>query len=527
MITTCVVAAASMLLGAVALDEPVPAPNAPGGADVYQRRAADWRNGAVVYQVIVDRFAPPADLDAKLHLYQAPRVLKKWTDPAVGGVRLPEVGVWSHEIEFWGGDLQSVRSKLGYVKDLGVDVLYLNPIHDAFTNHKYDARDYFKVSPEYGSRADVKALADDTHAAGMKLVLDGVFNHMGRRADWFLAGQSDPASPYADYFVFGKQFANGYRAWANVVNLPELNLENPSLRARLWGDPDSVVQGYLRQEGIDGWRLDVAYDIGHDYLAELTQAAHAAKPGSLVIGEIWTHPQSWMPAVDGLINFHAREIILRAATGRIDPRQASEMLSVMIQDTGIEPLLKCWLLLDNHDTERVATLLPEAAERRLAQVLQFTLPGSPNIYYGSELGMAGGSDPANRGPMDWSKTTEDNPELRWIKKLISLRKELPALRVGDIRFSPNEKLIAFSRYTDKAKETVIVVVNPTAKDVRETVSPRVSTLMSYSTVIDVLDGSETLVFCGLIDVTVPAKSARVFKVKPIPPNQYDPYKRIR
>jgi glycosidase len=522
---TQLIAGLSLAAGWAALAD-TPAQTETPAAEVFSRRQADWRNGPVVYQVIVDRFAPSTRLEEKMPLYASPRVLKKWTDPAKGGKKLDDVGVWSHEIEFWGGDLASTRGKVGYLKDLGIDVLYLNPIHDAFTNHKYDARDFFKVSPEYGTRQDVKLLADDVHAAQMKLVLDGVFNHMGRRAHWFTDARDNSASQYRDYFVFGQQFKTGYRAWANVVNLPELNLENAQLRARLWNDADSVVQGYLRQEDIDGWRLDVAYDIGPTYLAELTAAAHKAKPGSLVVGEIWAHPEQWMPAVDGLLNFHAREIILRAATGRVSPKQAQGMLDVMVQDTGVENLLKCWLLLDNHDTERLATLVPDPGERKVAQLLQFTLPGVPNLYYGSELGMAGGADPANRGPMNWDLVTPDNPDLLWTKQLIALRKELPALRIGDIRFSPSEKLIAFSRYTDQAKQTVIVVINPGEEDVREVISPRVSSLMSHSRVVDVLDASETQIFCGLLDVTVPAKSARIYRVKPIPPDQYDPYKRL-
>jgi len=151
-------------------------------AAVPAAREADWRNGAIVYQVIVDRFAPPANLDAKRNLYPPPKRLREWTDRPTAGDYVPTANVYQHEIDFWGGGLASLRGKLAYSHDLGADALYLNPIHDVYTNHMYDALDYFAVSPEYGTRADVQALAADCHARGRRLVLAGGSNPTGARA---------------------------------------------------------------------------------------------------------------------------------------------------------------------------------------------------------------------------------------------------------------------------------------------------------------------------------------------------------
>ena len=140
-------------------------------AGIYEAREADWRNGAVVYQVLVDRFAPSADLAAKQHLYPAPKRLRSWDEVPAKGKYLKDHKLWSHEIDFWGGDLASTAARLDYVVELGADVLYLNPICLAYTNHKYDALDYLDISPEYGTREDVKRLAEDLHARGLKLVL--------------------------------------------------------------------------------------------------------------------------------------------------------------------------------------------------------------------------------------------------------------------------------------------------------------------------------------------------------------------
>ncbi len=241
-------------------------------AGVYERREADWRNGAVVYQVLVDRFAPPANLDGKRALYPPPKKLHPWTAEPRRGTWLEKEQVWSHEIDFWGGDLAGTAAKLDHVQQLGANVLYLNPIHLGWTNHKYDSLDFNAVSPEFGTREDVKRLAAELHRRGMKLVLDGVFNHMGRQSQRFqdaLAGRGG-----RDWFVFGPQFKEGVRNWWNNGNLPELNLENPAVRDHLWAQPDSVVRGWLR-DGADGWRLDVAFDLGFLYLSEVSQAAHA------------------------------------------------------------------------------------------------------------------------------------------------------------------------------------------------------------------------------------------------------------
>lgn len=496
-------------------------------ADTYTKREADWRNGALVYQVIVDRFAPAKNIAAKKHLYPAPKVLRDWSEVPKQGKLLPEVRVWSHEIDFWGGDIQSLASKLDYVRALGTDVLYLNPIHLGYTNHKYDALDYMAVSPEYGTRADVKAMTDQAHGLGMKVVLDGVFNHMGRNAPIFQEALKNPNSPYRDWFYFGAQYPGGARVWVDAENLPELNLENPKVRAHLYASADSVVQSYLR-DGIDGWRLDTAPELGFNYLADLTRAAHDAKPGSLVVGEVGNYPDQWFPSLDAVMNFSLRQIILHTAAQQISPRTSGEMMAKIIRDAGIEPMLKSWLLLDNHDTSRIATELPDIAQRKLAQVLQFTLPGAPNLYYGSELGMVGGNDPEQRAPMRWDLVSEINETLRWTKKLIALRQQHRALRIGDFRLVTAEKLLAFERYTDRIEDSVIVLANPSKTAVTEIVMIPNAKLMNGQPLVDVLDESAKPVHMStsLTTVTVPAGGVLILTPDTRTKAGYNSYKRV-
>jgi glycosidase len=502
-------------------------------AGVFEAREHDWRNGAVVYQVHVDRFAPPADLDAKRALYPAPKKLHAWTDLPTHGHYLPDARLWSHEIDFWGGDLRSLRGKLDYVQGLGADVLYLNPIDLAYTNHKYDTLDYRAVSPEYGTRDDARDLARDVHARGMKIVLDGVFNHMGRNSPLFRQAEADPRSPYRDWFVFGPQYAGGARAWALAENLPELNLENPAVRDDLWNAHDSVVRGWLR-DGIDGWRLDVAFDIGFRYLAELTAAAHAEKPGSLVVGEIANFPRDWYPSVDGLIHFTLRQVILGVASGRIDAATGQQMIARIVQDADYEHILKSWVYLDNHDTARLATALPDPRQRRLAQVLQFTLPGAPNLYYGTELDMPGGDDPEMRAPMRWDLVKADNPVLAWNRRLVALHKDNRALRVGNYRAITAARLIGFERYTDRAADSVVVLLNPADHPVTDTVLVADSKLMDGSRLVNLLADTAdpatpaaVRLHAALMDVTLPAHGFAVLKPDVAPPGGYTNYKRVQ
>lgn len=497
-------------------------------APILEARRNDWRNGAIVYQIIVDRFGQPDpdELATRAHLYPEPKRLREWHEEPRQGYYNQEVQLWSHEIDFWGGTLQGVMDNLDYIESLGIDVLYINPIHEAYTNHKYDAFDFFGVSPEYGTREDVIQIARDLDARGMRLVLDGVFNHKGAQSPAFQEALANPDSPWREWFVIGDEYEMGYRGWYDVANLPELDLENPRVRARLWGDDDSAIQGYLR-EGVSGWRLDVAYDIGFAYLEELTRAAHSARPDALIVGEIWNYPEEWAPAVDAVMNFTAREMIINMVQGRLSAPQMGRMMNTMIEDAGMDHMLKAWLVLDNHDTPRLNTIFSEPWQREMAQVLQFTLPGAPNVYYGVEVGMEGGHDPEQRGPMRWDLVRHDNETLQWTRQLIALRHELPSLRYGDYRPIPTEGTFAFLRRTDRVAETAIAIFNPSDETIEESLLMRESKFMSYMEVEDVFSGDRHRVVAGVLRVTVPPRTSMVLRPMLEYPRDYTPFKRVR
>lgn len=496
--------------------------------DIYQKRELDWRNGAIVYQVIVDRFAPSLDLEAKKDLYASPRILKNWDETPKAGNYIDDLKVYSQELEFWGGDLESLISKLDYIQGLGVEVLYLSPIHLGFTNHKYDCLDFKTISPELGTKENLQELANKLHILNMKLILDGVFNHIGRNSPQFQEAMYNPNSIWRDWFFFDETLLDGVRTWRGQLNLPELNLENPAVQEYLWQAKDSVIRHYM-QAGIDGWRLDTAYDLGHNFLSQITAVSHQEKENSLVVGEIINYPAGWMPAMDGVVNYHLRSLIILMLEGGIKVETMASMLSYMVKDIGIEALLKSWIFLDNHDLERLSSRIPDIAKRKLAQVLQFTLPGSPNIYYGSEVGMTGHWDPEQRGAMEWDKVKQNHPDLEWTKSLINLHKQNRALRIGDFRIAPAHQLLAFERYTNNVADTVLIIANPNDYVVTEHIQWRNGAITEVTMLKDLLYTGEIKPlegYAGLLNITMAPNSVRVLAPNMDNQEGYSVYKRI-
>lgn len=491
----------------------------------FSNREKHWSNGAIVYQVLVDRFVKPKDLESKKHFYHAPRTLKSWNELPMNGMFNSKEKYYQHELEFWGGDLLSLQSKLDYIRDLGVNVLYLNPIHYSLSNHKYDATDYKRISPEFGDMDDLKSLIKSVHQLDMKIMLDGVFNHVGVNSVYFQKALKN-IDNYRSWFDFNDKYPEGYRIWAEAKSLPELNLEYKEVSDYIYKAEDSVIKTYLNQ-GIDGWRLDVAHDLGYTVLPLLTNEVHHTKSDAIVIGEIWNYPKDWLNTVDGVMNFTLRELILSTADQSIKASQTRLILEKIIEDCDYDGLLKSWIVLDNHDVARLRNLLPNPKDQRIAQVMQFTLPGSPNVYYGTELGMDGSIDPANRAPMNWDLVNEENEYLKWTKSLIDLHNSKRALKIGDFKSFVSNELVVYERYTERVEETVIVIINPTNELVNEKVLVRDSKLMNFGD-LDTLLGNaiNSVLYSGFLHISMEPKSFVVLKPKTTAKKSYTPYKRV-
>ena len=502
----------------------------------------DWAKGAVMYQIFTDRFYngdKSNDVETNEYYYigDYSRRVTNWDKyPANMGVR-----------EFYGGDLQGVMDKLDYLQDLGVEVVYFNPLFVSPSNHKYDIQDYDYIDPHYGKIVDdggevlpngvtdnsqatkykkrttgfknleasnelfIK-LVEELHRRGMKVILDGVFNHCGSFNKWMdreriYEGEEDyepgayvsADSPYRSYFRFFKEgpenwpYNGNYDGWWGHDTLPKLNyedsvkLENYILYiGRKWVSPPYNV---------DGWRLDVAADLGrsneynHEFWQKFRRAVKDANPNALILAEHYGDPSDWLKGDewDTVMNYdafmepvtwfltgmekhsdEAREELL----GNIDnfigsmAHHMSNMLTPSLQ-VAMNELSNHdhsrFLTRTNHMVGRVEHLGPEAANEyvnkavmREAVVMQMTWVGAPTVYYGDEAGVCGFTDPDNRRTYPWGH--EDQELIAFHKEAIRIHKEHPALKTGSLKIlGGEENILSYARF--KGHDRIIVVIN--------------------------------------------------------------------
>lgn len=413
---------------------------------VYEREfdTPAWFRQSVLYQIFPDRFAFSDDgtaergIDYHRALGQTPEMHASRDEPVRWQPR-PFERAYSPD-DFYGGTLKGIEAKLPYLKALGVTCLYLNPIVEARSNHRYDTSDYLKVDPILGTNEDFTALCRAAEEQGMRVILDGVFSHTGADSRYFnryghypergaCQGRDSPCYPWYDF----RHFPNDYRCWWGFQDLPEVNEENPAWQDFVVSGEDSVVRQWLRR-GAAGWRLDVADELPDDVLALIRRAAKAEKPDALVLGEVWEDPvikESYGAlrryalggALDSVMNYPLRTAMLDFIHRRIDAYGLRDVL-LSQQLNYPQPMYYALMnLLGSHDVERLRTALstpvalktlsrPEqlafpfkgeelaaAIDReKLCAALQFALPGVPSIYYGDEQGMCGTGDPFNRAP---------------------------------------------------------------------------------------------------------------------------------
>ena len=462
---------------------------------VYQGEEAvpTWFGEGMTYQIFPDRFCRSRIPDPT-GLVGGRTVHQNWEDEPV--YRPDEHGEIRNR-DFFGGDFQGVISKLDELKELGVETLYFNPIFEAAENHRYGTADYDRIDPMLGCNEDFSRLCDEAHKRGMRVMLDGVFNHTGFVSRYFNGDGFYPDvgacqswdSPYRSWFQFIR-WPDQYESWWGIYSLPAVNESDPSYRRFIFGDEDSVVRRWLRA-GADGWRLDVADELPDDFVAGIHAAARAEKPSAVVIGEVWEDGSTKVAYgvrrkhilgghCDGLMNYPLRSAILSYFSGG----KAEDFVSGMETIRENYPPFAFYSAMNSlgtHDTPRILTLLGAGGERRdqsrdwranfrlegdalrlakerlrAAALLLFCFPGSPTVYYGDEAGMEGFEDPFNRRTYPWGH--EDGELLDWFKQLGALRKTHPALRRGTIRYvAADGPLLAFARADDG--EEVLCVCN--------------------------------------------------------------------
>jgi glycosidase len=364
---------------------------------------------------------------------------------------------------FFGGDLQGVTQKLDYLQDLGITALYLNPIFRAATNHKYDTHDYYQVDPAFGGNAALLQLVAECHRRGMRVILDGVFNHCGEGFFAFRdVKEKGAASPYAAWFTAHayplRADPLSYMVCGDAPYLPKLNHANPAVQAYLL----DVARYWLAEAGIDGWRLDVPFKISIDFWQRFREVVKAANQQAYLVGEVWREAGPWVNGgpFDGVTNYRLRDLLLDYCLNfTLDAEDfAYELLT--LQGAHGPAAAGMLNLLGSHDTARILTLLKGDIQRlRIALILLFTQPGAPLVYYGDEVGMLGENDPDCRRPMAWEPARQNRTVQEIFRILIRARKEHPAMRRAnpEIRFAFNGVL---AYRLAAGEDEAFVMVNP-------------------------------------------------------------------
>lgn len=468
---------------------------------VYSRdfTTPQWLKGGIMYQILPDRFvrsgSPKEGVPAGRTFHEDWYEQPHWQPNENGEVT---------NSDFFGGDLAGIREKLPYLKELGVTCIYLNPIFESHSNHRYDTADYSKIDPLLGTEKDFTELCESARALGIRILIDGVFSHTGSDSVYFNksgryegpgAYQSQD-SPYSSWYSF-YNWPDGYDCWWNFNTLPNVQETNDSFNAYING-PQGIVPKWLRA-GASGWRLDVADELPDLFLDRLTAAAKGEKPDALVLGEVWEDASNKSAygvrrryllggQLDTVMNYPFRDAVLGFMLGA-DPREFREIVENIVENYPPQCLHLLMNHLGTHDTERILTMLGgeptggrgrewQAAQRltedqralalqrlRLASLIQYLLPGVPCIYYGDEAGLEGYRDPFCRACYPWGR--EDVSLVEWYRGLGRMREaHRDILAEGAYRTLKAEgNLLAFERYifTGTQRQSLLLIANRSSR----------------------------------------------------------------
>lgn len=498
----------------------------------------DWFKGRVMYQIFPDRFGFMDDdtfargLEYHRNLGQTPDGHKSILEPVKWRARSFEKDYAPDD--FYGGNLKGIAKKLPYLKELGIGVIYLNPIVEARSNHRYDSSDYSRVDPILGINEDYAELCKKAEEMDIRIINDGVFSHTGADSVYFNRKNSYPefgayqgeASPYYKWYDF-RSFPDDYRCWWNFKDLPEVNELDKSWQEFIITGPDSIVKRWLKL-GASGWRLDVADELPDEVLSLIRQAAKEAKNDSLILGEVWEDAvikESYGKrrnyalgySLDSVMNYPLRYAVIDFALGKTDSFALRDFLMGQMMNYPKPLYLSLMNLLGSHDVERLNTALsigqdlrsvPRerqlemmgkiSAEQRckaialqkLCAAIQYVIPGVPSLYYGDEESVEGGSDPFNRTPFE----PQRKGLFDFYSKLGKVRNESAAIKTGELHIeTPDPEVIILKRIAE-GEETVCIVNRSE---------------ISYSH----KDASLTPLLFGYYD-TVPALSAEIYARNP-------------
>ncbi|AWI04092.1 glycoside hydrolase family 13 protein [Clostridium drakei] len=490
----------------------------------------NWFKNSTIYQIFVDRFFNGTDDNSILNPKKNTFIYGNWYDEPMY-IRNPE----TNEIlrwDFYGGNLKGVLKKLDYLKNLGINIIYFNPIFEARSNHKYDTGNYKKIDSMFGDEALFKLLVKEASLRGINIILDGVFSHTGSDSLYFnkydnydsLGAYQSKDSKYYSWYNF-KNYPNDYESWWGVSDLPNVNELNEDYLNYIIKDEDSVINHWVKA-GVKGWRLDVADELPDEFIKELKKVSSNANSDSIVIGEVWEDASNKISyskrrqyflgkELDSVTNYLIRDNLLNFLWNNINAETLSNKFMSLYENYPRHNFYSLVNLIGSHDVERIYTLLKQTANNymvnssdnlddicfkllKIMTLIQFTFPGVPLLYYGDEAGLEGLKDPYNRATYPWG--FENKEILNWYKNLIHIRNDNKALRTGkwkQMYFYDN--VYGYFRYIDNNTDEfniscensfclIIVNKNPT-KDYNIKISMN---NLNYSFLTNLLNNSDKI-----------------------------------
>ncbi|MEI7668020.1 MAG: alpha amylase N-terminal ig-like domain-containing protein [Erysipelotrichaceae bacterium] len=393
-------------------------------ADAY--KAPDWVKDTIWYQIFPDR-------------YNALPTIGHWPSGSV-----------TNAIHY-GGNLKGIKDKLKYIHDLGCTGLYLTPIFLSPTSHKYDTSDYFKIDPCFGTEDDLIDLVKEAHLLGIKVMLDGVFNHTGVKFEPWISAKKDSNSPYRDWFNISDK---AYETFSFAKNMPKLNTSHPEVIDYFC----KVGQYWIQKADIDGWRMDVANEISPQFLKQFRKAVRSVKE-VYILGEVWHDSNPWLMGdqFDAVMNYpYTRLIMDFIITQKISLDQFKKRVDDYLNRYASPIYINQFNLFDSHDTVRIMTVANHNQQKiKQALALLFISKGSPCIYYGTEIGLVGLNDPDCRRLMQFNPDPVNHPLYTFIQTFINLRKKYSSLSYkGSWLWINHASLLIIQR------DDLILIVNP-------------------------------------------------------------------
>lgn len=412
-------------------------------------KVPDWVKGAVFYQIFPERFYNGNDLIS-------PKDKVSWNSEPT-------------RENFFGGDLEGVYQKLDYLADLGINAIYMTPIFKATTNHKYDTIDYYEIDPHFGTKDTLKKLVKKAHSLNIKIVLDSVFNHSGYMFDKFVdVKEKGEKSKFKNWFYINDfpidEKKLNYETFGFEPKMPKLNTSNPEVFNYLL----NVAKYWIEETDIDGWRLDVANEIDHEFWRKFRKVVKSVKADAYIVGEVWHNSNSWLQGdqFDSIMNYpiqtacyeyFAKEIIdietFKYKVNRTYFDYATQVSEVMMN------------LLDSHDTPRFITESGGDSNKLLmAFVFELFYLGCTSVYYGTEIGLEGKMDPECRRTMKWDKNDWNMYLFNNYKKLIDISNKFDVIKNGEFRWLENKDILSFKRFNDN--EEIHIYINNSKKNMK-------------------------------------------------------------